>query len=128
MTGTEPTNIGLSETAHRKLKRLKEDEHFDEMVDAYRCGVALALAYGALPDELPASRQNIFGVATVDPNREIFIAVQALTDTSEVGVYRMAERLADWGVMELARMAEEEGEINFADLLRTAEQDTNEAA
>ena len=115
-TNAEPTVIGLSERAHAKLKRLKEDEHFLEMVDGYRCGMALALAQGVIPDEVPAPRTNIFGVATVDPSREIATAITAVIDVSGVPVYRMAGRLAEWGVNELARRAEA-GEIDFAALL-----------
>jgi hypothetical protein len=119
-TSTEPTVIGLSEKAHAKLKRLKEDEHFLEMVDAYRCGIALALAHGVIPDEVPAPRTNIFGVATVDPSREIATAITAVMNVPDIPVYRMAERLAEWGVNELAQRAEA-GEIDFGALLEEVE-------
>jgi hypothetical protein len=119
-TSTEPTVIGLSERAHAKLKRLKEDEHFLEMVDAYRCGIALALAHGVIPDEVPAPRTNIFGVATVDPSREIATAITAVMNVPDIPVYRMAERLAEWGVNELAQRAKA-GEIDFGALLEEVE-------
>jgi hypothetical protein len=115
-TDAEPTVIGLSERAHNKLKRLKEDEHFLEMVDAYRCGISLALAHGVVPDELQAPRTNVFSIATVDPNREIAAAIAAVMDVGDIPVYRMAERLAEWGVNELSRRAEA-GDIDFGALL-----------
>jgi hypothetical protein len=110
----------LSEKTHAKLKRLKEDGHFLEMVDAYRCGIALALAHGVIPDEVPTPRATIFGVATVDPDRALATAIKAVMKISDVPVYRMAERLAEWGVEELARRAER-GEIDFGTLLEEAE-------
>ena len=106
MIATEPTNIGLSERAHSKLKRLKEDGHFNEMADAYRFAIALALAHGVVPLELPAPRANIFGVATIDLRGEIYNAIKALMDTREIPVYRWAERLADWGIVDLARQTD----------------------
>ena len=112
MTTSEPTNIGLSERAHARLKRLKEDGHFKEMVDAYRFGIALALAQGVVPPEITAT--TVFGVATVDPDQTLKNAIQTiLGDKVEgIAVYKMAERLADWGVNELADQATM-GEIDF---------------
>ena len=112
----EPTMIGLSEKNHIVLKRLKEDGHFAEMADAYRFGIALALAHGLVPDEPPPPRTTIFSVATVDPDREIGTAIKALLQTADIPIYRWAERLAEWGVAELGRRAES-GEINFAAII-----------
>lgn len=112
----EPTMIGLSDKSHMALKRLKEDGHFSEMADAYRFGIALALARGVVPGELPTPRTTIFSVATIDPDREIGNAIQALMDTQDIAVYRWVERLAEWGVTELSRRAEG-GEIDVGALL-----------
>lgn len=116
---SEPTMIGLSERTHPLLKRLKEDGHFAEMADAYRFGIALALAHGVIPGDPPAPRTTIFSVATIDPDREIATAIRAIMDTEDMPVYRWAERLAEWGVCELARRAEA-GEIDVAALLDEA--------
>jgi|SRR5690242_15100107 len=71
MTVQEPTNIGLSEATHAKLKRLKEEGHFREMQDAYRFGIGLALAQGVIdPPEL-SSTTTVFGVATIDPDQTL---------------------------------------------------------
>ncbi|MEW6344923.1 MAG: hypothetical protein RXR20_31935 [Paraburkholderia sp.] len=115
----EPTMIGLSEKSHILLKRLKDDEHFAEMADAYRFGIALALAHGVVPHEPPSPRTTIFSVATIDPDREIANAVRMLADTQDVPIYRWIERLAEWGVNELARRAEG-GDIDFGALLAEA--------
>jgi len=117
----EPTNLGLSERAHSKLKALaiEKDGHFGQMADAYRFAIALALSSGVLPDEI-SGRQNVFGVATIDPERDLYNAIRTLIDTGEIPVYRWAERLADWGVMEMARLADE-GKLDIGLLIREAE-------
>lgn len=102
MSVTEPTMIGLSERVHSLLTRMKEDGHFYEMADGYRLGIALALAYGAQPGEVPAPRKTVFSVATIDPDQEIAASIRALGRLEGASVYRTAERLAEWGVNELA--------------------------
>lgn len=115
-TESEPTTIGLSEKTHALLKRLKEDEHFSEMVDAYRFGIALAIAHGVVPDEPPAPRTTIFSVVTVDPERELQTAIRAFYDTSSIPVYKWAERLAEWGVSELWHRASS-GDLDLDQIL-----------
>lgn len=107
----EPTMIGLSEEAHKQLQRLKEDGHFREMLDAYRFGIGLALAEGVIPNEI--SSKTVFSVATLDPNQTLKSAIRAIMGdhVKEVPVYRMAERLADWGVRELFKHSQK-GEID----------------
>jgi hypothetical protein len=101
MSITEPTMIGLSERAHALLQQMKEDNFLAEMADGYRLGIGLALAQGVEPPDVP-SRRTVFSVATIDPDKEIASAIRALMDLQGGSVYRMAERLADWGVFELA--------------------------
>ena len=112
MRGPEPTMIGVAESTHAKLKRLKEDGHFREMADAYRFAIGLALAQGVIPPEVSAI--TVFSVGTIDPDYSIKTAIQAILaeQVDTVPIYRMAERLADWGVQELASIAER-GEIDF---------------
>lgn len=123
-TVTEPTMIGLTEKTHAGLKRLREDEHFNQMADAYRFGIALALASGVIPDELQAAG-TIFSVATIDPNREIYTAIRSLIATGDTPIYRWAERLAEWGVTELIRRAES-GDIDFASIFKQVEEGIQE--
>lgn len=115
MTVAEPTMIGVSEATHGKLKQLKEDGHFREMADAYRFAIGLALAQGISPPEI--SSQTVFSVATIDPDQSIKNSIQIIMgDKVEgVAVYRMAERLADWGVKELWAEAQN-GEIDVGAL------------
>ena len=115
MSISEPTMIGVAETTHGKLQRLKEDGHFREMADAYRFGSGLALAQGIVPKEI--SSRTVFSVATIDPQQELRTAIQAVFGDQMEGipVYKMAERLADWGINELSALAEK-GEIDVVGL------------
>lgn len=101
MSVEEPTMIGLSEKGHSILTRLKEDGHIGEMADGYRLGIALALASGVVPPDVPAPRKTVFSVATIDPAGDLAAAIRALAALDGGSVYRMAERLADFGVREL---------------------------
>lgn len=102
MSVTEPTMIGLSERTHTLLAQMKEDGYLNEMADGYRLGIGLALAHGAEPGEVPTPKKTVFSVATIDPDQEIAAAIKALADLNGGSVYRLAERLAEWGVGELA--------------------------
>lgn len=102
-TFSEPTNLGMSEGSHSILMQLKEAKVFGEMADGYRFAIALALSLGQRPTELQGQKVNVFGVATIDPDQEIYIAIKSLIDTGQIPVYRWAERLADWGIRELDR-------------------------
>lgn len=115
MSITEPTMIGLSEKAHALLQQMKEDNFLAEMADGYRLGIGLALAQGIEPPDVP-SRRTVFSVATIDPDQEIAAAIRALMDLQGGSVYRMAERLADWGVIELANRFDG-GPLDVASLL-----------
>jgi hypothetical protein len=115
MSVSEPTMIGVADTTHAKLQRLKEDGHFREMADAYRFGIGLALAQGVLPKEI--SSRTVFSVATIDPQQELKTAIQAIfgDQLHGISVYKMAERLADWGINELSALAEK-GKIDVVAL------------
>ena len=112
MSVSEPTMIGVSGATHAKLKRLKEDGHFSEMADAYRFAIGLALAQGITPPEI--SSQTVFSVATIDPDQSIKNAIRTILGdkVEDIPIYKMAERLADWGIQELAAQADR-GEIDF---------------
>ncbi len=113
---SEPTMIGLSERVHLVLTQMKEDGHFNEMADGYRLGIALALAHGVIPGEVPTPRKTVFSVATIDPDQEIAAAIRALGQLDGGSVYRLAERLAEWGVSELASRFET-GPIDVSGLI-----------
>ena len=43
MSDSTKTTIYLTKAGHERLRRLKEDGHFGEMLDAYRFAFALAM-------------------------------------------------------------------------------------
>ena len=117
MSIAEPTTIGLSEGAHERLKWLQEEQHFRELLDGYRFAIGLALAQGVEPPEVQ-KRTTIFNVGTVDPDQSLQRSIEALMGerVRDTSIYKMAERLAEWGVNELALEAKD-GSIDFARLL-----------
>lgn len=115
----EPITVGIAKSAHSKLQRLKEDGFFNEMVDAYRFAVGLALAHGGATSD-SSERQTLFNVGTLDPDRSLYTAVAALRQPTDEPVYKTLERLATWGVEELDRRSER-GMLSFAEILGEAE-------
>ena len=117
MSTSDLINVGLSDRANEKLDDLKERGIFADKIDGYRFGVSLALAHGAIGGDL-IDRKNLFNVGSLDPDQLIKNAVEALhADLLEENtVYRLVERLADWGVNELHAQAVT-GSIDFDTIL-----------
>lgn len=118
MSSSDLINVGLSGRANDKLDELtKELGIFADKIDGYRFGITLALAHGAIGGEL-VDRKNLFNVGSLDPDQLIKTAVEALMpDALETNtVYRLVERLADWGVSELHAQAAN-GPIDFDTIL-----------
>ena len=117
MSTRETTTLGLSQSAHNKLKWLREEQYFRDLLDGYRFAMSLALTQAIDPPEIK-KRTTIFNVGTVDPDQSLKQCIQIvlgdrLKDTS---VYKIAERLAEWGVNELESQARSGG-IDFIALL-----------
>ena len=119
----EPRTVGLTKAAHDKLKRLEDDGHFGELQDAYRFAISLAVAQGIDPLTISSegSRTTIFNVSTLDPDQSLKIAINAVYPDAcqNEAAYKIAERLAEWGIGELA-MEASRGDINFVMLLQQA--------
>ena len=117
MSVTEPTTIGLSQGAHAKLKWLQEERYFRDLLDGYRFAIGLALAQGVDPPEIE-KRTTIFNVGTVDPDQSLKQCIQVVMgdQIDDTPVYKMAERLAEWGINELESQARSGG-IDFIALL-----------
>jgi uncharacterized protein YfkK (UPF0435 family) len=125
MSTSDLINVGLSESADDKLEELKELGVFADKIDGYRFGVSLAIAHGVVPGEL-VKRKNLFNVGSLDPDQSLRKSVEALMPEAleETTVYRLIERLADWGVSELHAQAQA-GEIDFLALLDQASTKAN---
>ena len=117
MSMSDLINVGVSDRVNDKLDDLKERGIFADKIDAYRFGVSLALAHGAIGGDL-IERKNLFNVGSLDPDQLIKTAVEALHADllAETTVYRLVERLADWGVSEIHAQAVT-GNIDFDTLL-----------
>ena len=117
MSGTDLINVGLSEAANAKLDELRELGYFADKIDGYRFAVSLAIAQGVIPPEI-TRRTTFLNVGSLDPDQVLRKTVEALMapQLEETTVYRLIERLADWGVNELYAMAKA-GDIDFVALL-----------
>jgi hypothetical protein len=115
MSETELVNVGLSKEAHAKMMRLKEAGYFNEMADAYRFAVAIALAHGGATTEF-AERQNFLNVGSLDRDGSLYTAVAVLRRPTNEHPYRTVERLATWGIEELDRRAQH-GTLSFTEIL-----------
>jgi hypothetical protein len=113
MSSADLINIGLSDTGDDKLDYLREQGYFAEKMDAYRFAVSLALASGVVPPEI-AKRKTFLNVGSFDPDQAFRRAIETLMPDmlEETTVYRLVERLADWGVSELYAEAQA-GNIDF---------------
>lgn len=117
MTIQEPVTIGLTDGAKEKLRWLAEEHYFRQQVDAYRFAIGLALAQNVDPPELHKSG-TIFNIGSFDPDGTLKRSIQAIMGDrlKDVAVYKMAERLAEWGITELATQAES-GSLNLVRIL-----------
>lgn len=121
MSTSDLINVGLSGAVDDKLTELtKEMGVFADKIDGYRFGVSLAIAHGAIPGEL-VKRVNLYNVGSLDPEQSLRRSVEALMPAAltDITVYRLIERLADWGVTELYSQAKA-GEIDFVALMEQA--------
>ena len=106
-TPNEPVTVGLSDEANDVLVSLR-DIGFAEDLDAYRFGVALAIAHGVDPSAVQLTKRTTkYNIGTLDPDRSLYAAAKMLvTIPSELPVYSAIERLAEWGIKELGKRAQ----------------------
>lgn len=121
MNESEVTTVGLSEHADDLLDQMKEQEIFAEKLDGYRFAISFAIASSIAPSEI-GKRKTLFNVGSLDPGQLIRSAIEALYEDElmTTPVYRIAERLADWGVRELHEQASQ-GRLDFSTLLKSVD-------
>ena len=124
MTDSEVTTVGLSEHADDLLEQMKEQEIFAEKLDGYRFAISFAAASGIVPSEI-GKRKTLFNVGSLDPGQLIRSAIEALyeDELSTTSVYRIAERLADWGIREMYEQSSH-GQLDFVTLLKAVEDES----
>jgi hypothetical protein len=127
MTNPEPTTIGLSKSAHQKLKELQELQYFRDLLDGYRFAIGMALAQGIDPPDI-SDRTTMFNIGTFDPDQSLKYSIQAVMGdrVKEQPIYKIAERLAEWGVNEMSRLSDE-SKLNLVELLEQAEGTSDQA-
>lgn len=104
----EPSQVSIADASHSKLQRLVEDKYFAEMRDAYRFAVALALHRGAKPAKAEGPRQTLYSVSTLDPDGVLKLAIDTLIEGRTEAAFKLAERLAEWGIDEIDRLLRDE--------------------
>jgi hypothetical protein len=120
VTQADLITVGLSENADKCLEDLQEKGIFREKMDGYRFAVALAIAQGAIPPDIE-KRKTLYNVGSLDPDQTLRRAIEALIpeQLENTTAYRLIERLAEWGIMEL-HLEDKDGGIDFIKLLDNA--------
>lgn len=114
MAAEDTITVGLTEETHAMLQRLKEDNVFNEMVDAYRLGIALAIARRQIAPE-GLKIKTFVNAGSLDPDLNFRNIIIELYPEFASRPYAAAERLAEWGVAELGRR-HEAGRLRFAEI------------
>jgi hypothetical protein len=93
--------LGLSDDAHRKLTQLKDEGFFNEMRDAYRLAIAIAMAEGKIAPSEKARTHTYINVGSLDPDGILRDAVIEQYQGREGAPYEVVERLGEAGVLVL---------------------------
>lgn len=90
--------IGANPTTRATLEKLKEHNHIAELMDGYRLGIAVAIAFGKEPDITPKSeRTTMFAAGNLDPEMALKSAIAEIYPGVRSTPYRAAEDLAEKG-------------------------------
>ena len=114
----EPVNLGISDENHIWLKKFKEEGIFQEMRDAYKFSVALAIAQNIKPKEI-SKKETVFGIATIDPSREMYFCIDSLFSDLRLARYHLLEQLADVGMSIMVEMYKN-GKLDLVKLIEQA--------
>jgi hypothetical protein len=93
--------LGLSEDAHAKLTRLRDDGLFAEMRDAYRIAIALAITEGKIAPAGKPRPHTYINAGSLDPDGVLRDVIAELFEGREGQPYEVAERLGEAGVLVL---------------------------
>lgn len=119
-TSDDQRTVALSEDAHQKLSRLKEDGFFSDMRDAYRLAIALALAEGLIAPKGKSRTRTYINVGSLDPDGVLRDAMVEHFQGKEGQPYEVAARLGEEGVLALWDRLERNP--NLAELFREPEE------
>jgi hypothetical protein len=97
------TQVGLAQQAAADRDQIAEDLALPSGLEAYRLGVAVALAKNLPPADESARRTNAYGVSSVDTqDGAIRASILALRSDHVGRPYALMERLAEAGLRDLA--------------------------
>lgn len=92
---------GLSERAREQLLMVTERGGFQDMQDAYRLAIAVALAENLEPADAGLSRTTYVNVGGLDPDHSLRSAVLAVRNDHGGRPVALMERLAEAGIARL---------------------------
>jgi hypothetical protein len=119
MRDSDVTQLSLSERTHAMLQRLRDEGVFEEMRDAYRFGIALAVARGEVAPEDARLSRTVFGVSTIDSDGSLRDLLIELFPQEAERPYALAQRLAEAGVADIGRL-HENNVLKFGNLFRAS--------
>lgn len=109
--------LGASDATRRVLESLKSEGHIDTLLDGYRLGIAVAIAFGKKPHRDQQTRKTMFQTSSVDDvERSIRTTIIELFPDAADWPYRAAEDLAEQGVAIVGESMDGD-EIWFGDLI-----------
>lgn len=113
--------LGASDATRRVLESLKNNGHIDTLLDGYRLGVAVAIAFGKEPrNEQGPVRKTMFQANSVDDNHGSLRIIMGELFPEAPWPYRAVEDLAEQGVQILGESFDGY-DIWYADLLERIE-------
>ncbi len=114
MPSENETTVGFTAESHEILKQLKQEGVFNEMVDGYRFGIALAIAYGNIaPEDIKTN--TFLNIGSLDPDDKLKKVIIEFFPEAAEKPYSYAERLAEWGVSEMGKL-KASGELKFSEI------------
>jgi hypothetical protein len=115
--------VGVSAHSRQVLERMRDNGHIIDLIDGYRLGIAVAIAFGREPRASSNNeRRTTFAIGSVDPDNAIRQTISEMYPEARMWPSRAAEDLAEQGLKVIGQSFEGE-DLSFADLsdrVRTA--------
>ena len=100
MPPEEPKTVGMADDTKAMLSELSGQLGFKEEMEAFRLAVAVALVLQPRPESCPEIRglTTTYNIGSLDREGKLQQAVLLFNPNYEGSVYKLVERLADWGI------------------------------
>lgn len=96
--GKDKAQLGLTDEARRRLQYITDRGGFNEMQDAYRLAVSIALAESLSPADSSLSRTTYVNIGSLDPDGLLRQAVLTVREDHDDRPVALIERLAEAGI------------------------------